>query len=273
MIPGQTGGKGKKLSQAEVANEQTVDVLTTADVVGALEASILTPMLQRFAWYDAQFRKDDLTVKAFGRAGMKANMQQIPPIQMDTRYWFKWLGVEAARNAQQMQQQIATMNVLNGIPPQKMPGRRLDFVPLIERVVENTYGARLAPLIFSSLQDALSMPAEQENPMLAGGFDLPVSPLDDDKKHIEEHQPLLQNDPSGVARVHVMKHVQQLQAKNAQQQQQMMEGMPGKPGGAGPGVAGTPRPGAMPEGPRQMQQPNGAVHPDQMPESMPRKMG
>ncbi len=90
-----------------------------------------------------------------------------------------------------------------------------------------------------------------------------VSPLDDDIEHIREHQKGAQTtgDPAGQFRLHIQEHIKAIQQK---QQQQQPTGMPGVPGGAGPGVAGTPRPGAVPAGPRNGQQPPGAVNQQQM---------
>ena len=43
---------------------------------------------------------------------MQAEMETIEPIQMDRRFEFRWFGVEAARNQQQIQMKMAGMNVL-----------------------------------------------------------------------------------------------------------------------------------------------------------------
>jgi hypothetical protein len=235
---------------------------------------MMTPLIQRFAWYDAQFRDKATTVRQFGRAGLRASMQVVEPMQMDTRDWYCWVGSEAARNAQALQQQVATVNVLNGIPPQKYPGRQLDMVPFIERLVEGVFGPSLGPLIFRSQIDLLSIDPMAENEMLEHGFEVPTSPLDNDIAHLQAHQPLMAlGDPHGTIRVHMQAHMAQLQAK--QQQSMMAEqahGEQGKPGGAGPGVAGTPKPGAVPAGPRAMKGPGGMIHPDKMPLSFPRKM-
>jgi hypothetical protein len=270
MIPGQTGGKQKR-NQAEVANEQQVDLLTTADVVTACEASVLTPLVQRYAWYDMQFRDEAISVKAYGRAGQQAFMEQVEPLQMNTNYWFKWLGVEQARSAQQIQQQIAAVNVLNGLPPDKMNGKKLDLGPFAERLAENAFGPRLAPLILIDITKQQSMDPLEENGMLEHGFDLPVMPGDDDAQHIQIHmQAMQQGDPHGTIRAHLVRHTMQMAMKQ-QAMAQQQGGEPGRPGGAGPGVAGTPKPGGQPAQPK-MRGPAGAVHPDRMPLSMPRKM-
>ena len=78
-------------------------------------------------------------------------------------------------------------------------------------------------------------------------------------------------DTTGFVHQHIMEHLAQMKAKaQAMQGPPPQQGAQGVPGGAGPGVAGTPRPGAQPGLPRP-QQPPGAIHKDQMPLSMPRR--
>jgi len=106
---------------------------------------------------------------------------------------------------------------------------------------------------------------DKENQMLANGFDLPVSPYDDTQEHIQSHEQAAHEtgDPNGTFRRHIMEHIKAVQAQ-IQMQQGQPGGNQGAPGGAGPGIAGTPRPGAMPAPQRNSQQPAGAVHADQM---------
>lgn len=269
----QSSGSSKR-NQSEIAQEAQVDVMSTADAVTVLEEGVLTTLLNWFCELDHQHRDKELTIKQYGQFGIEANMEIIPPIQMDKRYEFRWFGVEQARNQAQMQQQIATMNVIRGIPPQQLPGHQIDLVPIVTQLVENTFGPRLSPLIFKDLRSKLSVPPELENTYLAQGLGLAVHEMDDDPKHLQLHQQLLQvPDPTGVIRLHIMGHMQQMQAKQGAMQQMQMgpPGQPGVPGGAGPGVAGTPRPGAQPLMPRGGQQPPGAVHQDRMPLVMPRR--
>ena len=274
IMPQSSGGKSKR-NQAEIAAEQQIDVLTTADVCTTMELEILTQLVRRFVDYDYQYRKKEVTVHQYGQMGVRANMQKIPPIQSDRRFEFKWYGVEAARNAQMLQMRIAGMNVLNGIPPDKYPGYTMNMVPIIEAFVEETYGVRVAPQIFQDLKSKLSIEAEMENSLLVDGLALPVHALDDDKKHLQEHQKVLKDgDPTGAIREHMMLHTTQMSKKMQMQQAamaQMQRGQPGAPGGAGPGVAGTPRQGAAPGVPRGGQQPAGAVHQDRIPEGAPRR--
>jgi hypothetical protein len=281
-----TGGSlGKKPDQAEIAQEQQIDILTTADAVTVLEEGILTPMLNLFIEMDHQYRDEDITVRAFGELGLRAEMEKIAPVQMDRRYQFRWFGVEQARNAQQIQQQIAGMNVIRGIPPQQLNGYQINLVPIVTQLIENTFGPRLAPLIFVPPEMQLPVPVETENTLLADGFEVPTHQMDDDQQHIQAHMQLLQQlQMSGMGKsnkkiqTHIMRHVQQAQAKQmAALQAQMGGGMPGVPGGAiggqpRPGVAGTPRIGAQPAVPRGGQNPPGAIHQDQLsdPRVMPR---
>ena len=275
IIPQSTGAKSKR-NQAEIANEQQVDILSTADVCTNVEDEILTPLLRWFVELDHQFRDKVLTVRQFGQMGMRAAMQDIPVIQSGRRYEYRWFGVEAARNAQMMQMQIATMNVVKGIPPEQYEGYIFNAVPIISQLIENTFGPRLAPEIFKSIKDQLTVDAEMENEFLAEGLDLPVHMLDDDKEHMQAHiEALKAGDPTGAVRSHLLKHRMQMQKKMMVQQQQIaqMQGQPGGPGGAGPGVAGSPRPGASPGQPRGGQNPPGAVHSDRLqdPAAAPRR--
>jgi hypothetical protein len=276
----------KNLSQAEISNEQQVDILTTADAVTVLEEGILTPLLTQFAELDHQYRDDEILVKQYGEMGVRLQMENIPPLQMDRRYQFRWFGVEAAQNAQQIQQQIAYTNVLRGIPPQQYPGYQLNLIPIITQLTENTFGPRMAPLIFQDMRSQLSLSAEFENEMLMQGIDLAVHPMDDDVQHMQAHLPLLlAGDPSGVIRVHLERHKMSLEQKTASSMQMGgmppptgipqgstmvggLNGEPGIPGGAmngqaQPGVAGTPRIGASPGQPR-MQGPPGMIHQDRL---------
>ncbi len=274
---------GKKLSQADVANEQQVDMSTTADAVTVV-SELLDGVLIRFAEMDHQYRKDSVTVKKFGEMGVRAVMEKIPPLQMDNLYQFRWFGVEAAQNAQQIQQQIAATNVLRGIPPQSYPGYRLNLQPVIAQLVENTFGPRLAPLIFEDLRSQLSLDPMFENELLGESIDLAVNPSDNDMQHMQAHMPLMAaGDPSGVVRVHLERHKMAMEQKTAAAMQagQLGGGAPGEPGipggGVGgqpqPGVAGPPRIGAPPGGPRPNGQgPPGMIHADNMvdPRMMPR---
>lgn len=234
------GGTSNKPTQADVAQEQQVDILTTADSVTVLEEGILTPLLGLFIELDHQYRDEDLTVRQYGELGLRAKMERIPPVQMDKHYQFRWLGVETARNAQQVQQQIAGMNVIRGIPPQQLGGYQVNLVPIITQLVENTFGPRLAPLIFLSPVDQLPVPVDQENALLSEGYEVPTHKMDDDQQHIMAHgQGMMQMQQKGEDKnqkkflAHIWAHTQQMQAK-MQAQLPGPQGAPGIPGGAGP---------------------------------------
>lgn len=256
MIPQQTGVKNKR-NQSEIALEQQVDILMTSDAVTVLENTILTPLIQRFAEYDAQFRDEAVTVRAYGEMGTRLKMEQIEPIQVNNRWSLHWYGVEANRTAQQIQQQVAFLNVLKGIPPQMYDGFKLQMAPVMAQAVENVFGPRLGPQTFQDMRKQMSVPPEQENEMLEHGFEVHVHPGDDDAAHMQAHMALFkEGDPHGVVRLHMQEHQRQMLAKNiaAQQAQQ------GGPGGGG----GGPAPGGQPGTPRGMKGPPGAIHKDQM---------
>lgn len=253
--------KGRKNAQA--IGQQSAEAMATAgDVVKRFERGILDDLMEWFYELDLQFREDELLILEEGVHGRDAIIERIPVQQFTKRYWFKWLGADKAIGAQNVQQLIGWMNVLRGLPPEVLAGRKLDLGPLIEFCNEAICGPTMAQNVLIDQRHMMTIPAELENEMLHNNLPVTPSPEDNDIEHIQEHQQAAQmtGDPTGIYRNHIMQHTQSMQKK---MQQQMPKGQPGIPGA--PGVAGTPRPGAIPAGPRNgAQQPNGAVHPDQM---------
>jgi len=265
MITQGNNPRSKKPTQAEIANEQQIDILTTADVVTTVEDEILSPMLLFMLELDHQYRDKELRVRQYGEVGMKQNMLAIPPTQMNKLYQFRWFGVEAVRSAQMMQQQISGLNVLKGIPPQMYQGYKIDLGPVLAHMVETLFGPRLAPLTFKDAREELGFPPQVENEMLAQDFLVPVHALDNHQEHIKVHQQLLQQsgDPGGKVRVHIMAHMQAMQAQQAQQAMAAAPQSAAQPGGG-------PRQGASVKPPRGGQQPPGAILRDRMPNAPPR---
>lgn len=267
MMPQQTMAPGKKPNQAQIANEQQIDIMTTADVVTTLEGEILSPMLQWFVYLDHQFREQDITIRAFGRLGVQMDMEKIEPVQMDRRFEFRWYGVEAARNAQQMQIQMSGLNAMRSIPQQMYPGYEINLAPAIQQFMENLFGPRLAALIFTDIRQKMTLEAKFENQLLASGFDLPVQPLDDDQEHMKEHAQAMQESPdgdaSGVFRAHMIRHQINMQKKMQAQQMAQQPQPQQQPGGGGP------RPGAQAQKPRS-QGPAGMIPQDRFAMGMPR---
>src|SRR5215472_4120685 len=277
QITGATPSNKKRPTQAEIANEQQVDLLTTADAVTMLEDEIFSPMVTFMLELDRQYRTKPIRIREFGPVGMKQEMAEIPLIQMDKAYSFRWFGVEQARNAQQLQQQVAGLNVLRGVPPQMYPKYKLDLGPILAQMIENLFGPRLAPLTLRVQGDELSTDPNIENQLMAQGFTVPVHMEDDFQKHMQAHQQAMQQtgDPDNRIKVHMMAH---LNAQQQKQQQAMMQAQGGGPGQGGPpgqggqpqGPAGGmrgPRMGAQPMGPR-AQGPPGMIHQDQMVDPM-----
>jgi hypothetical protein len=259
-------GAKKKPSQAEIANEQQVDILTTADAVTVIEEEILSPMLGFMLELDHQYRDKPLLVREYGETGLRANMQEIEPVSMGRAYQFRWYGVEAARNAQHMQQQIAGINVLRGVPPQMYKGYVLDLGPVLAQMIENMFGPRLAPLTFRDMRMEQSVDPQTENQLLGQGMLVPVHAMDDIQKHMQAHMQAMQmtGDPHGVIKVHLAAHMQ-MQQQQQMEHQQAMQPQP-RPGPGG----GQPKPGAQPGQVRNAQQPPGAMHQDQLHTGMPR---
>jgi hypothetical protein len=266
----------KKPNQAEIAQEQQVDILTTSDAVTNLEEGILTPMLQRMLELDHQHRNTALLVRQYGEMGISASMERVEPVQFHRRWELKWFGVEAARVAAQVQQQISAVNVMRGIPPELYEGYKLSLVPVLKQLVENTFGHRLAPHIFIDMRKQLSKDARIENMGLYQGEMITPNEMDNHQQHIAVHQQALQElgDPHRTFEVHMQMH--QIMMQKQAMAQQAKQGQPGAPGGAGqPGLPGQ---GAKPQGPNgQMQSPNGTIPQDQLAAAgspvPPRRMG
>jgi hypothetical protein len=280
MLPQSTSSGKSKPTQAQVSQEQQVDILTVADIVTGLEMDVLTPVLRWFIYLDHQFRDRALTLRQFGMVGKDMNMQVVEPVQMNRRWEVKWFGVEAARSAQQMQLQMAGLNMMRGIPPQQYKGFELNLAPVLQTFMENLFGPRVAGEVFQDIRKKLSLQPDFENTLLSSGFQVPVSPLDNDAEHMQSHIQAFKEmgDTTGAFREHMMFHQMNMQAKNQAQQAaavQQQQGQPGAPGGAGRGMAGTPRMGAQSQAPRGGQGPPGMIHQDQLrdPRMMPRPRG
>ena len=264
MMPQQVTAPGKKPNQAQIANEQQVDILVTADAVTGVEDEILTPLLQWFIALDHQYRDEKITVRAFGPMGVQASMQEIEPVQMDRRFEFRWFGVEQARNAQMLQMQMAGLNMVKGLPPQAYPGYELNMAPAIAQFMENLFGPRLAPQIFSDIRQKLTMQPEFENQLLEAGYPVLVSSMDDDAKHMQAHMQEFQQhgDIHGTLREHMIRHQTQMQQKQMAMMQQQAAALQGSQGQG-------PRQGAVP-GPGRAQGPPGLIHQDRLHSGMPR---
>lgn len=282
MLPQQSGGPGKKRNQAEIAMELQVDLLTTAEESEVQAEGIWTPLVEWFVDLDHQYRDKAMTVRMYGEMGLAAEMESVDPLRNRTGVQFTWVGAEMARNnAAIMQQGTALLNVARGMRQDlKAEGLDLRIGPVLERAFSNVFGPKLARLTLLDQKSQLTIDPDLENELLGEGHDLQVHPLDQDVEHIQKHKEIGRQtmDPHGVIRVHIERHLMSMQIKaEAAMKQQMMQqqGAQGVPGGAGRGVAGSPRQGAQPAGPRLVQQPPGAQHADQMPRAgavgMPRK--
>lgn len=254
---------GRK-NQAQMAALSQAQESNIIDNAKRYEEVQLNPVLEWIFELDRQFRTEDLTIEILGEVGARAKVDVIPVQSFGIRYFFSWCGTAYQQNMQRMQQMIATMNVLRGIPPQQLNGRRLDIGPILENLVEQVFGPEIAPRILIDERNMFHVEPDDENLMMHNGLAAEVHQADDDQRHIQSHlqAAALTGDPAGLFRAHVQAHQKAMQAKQ-QAAMPQQQGQPGIPGGGPPGVAGTPRPGAQPGMPRQ-QGPAGAIHPDQM---------
>ena len=262
MIP--HGNANKKPSQAEVAQAQQVALESTNDEVAVIE-QVLASVLEWCYDLDYQYRTKAITVKKFGQLGLQATMDQVEPFQTRQRYTFRWYGAESAKATQQVQQMISWGNVLKGMPPQVLNGRKVDLGPMLEFITEITCGPRIAPHTLIDQRHQMSMDPKMENQLLENGFPVQTHEMDPDIEHIQMHMAAYELMPTDLIKGHILEHIKQLKEKAAQQQGAQMPPPGGAPGG--------PRPGAQAQPPTGAQNPPGAVSPDQMPTAMPRKPG
>lgn len=270
---------GRK-NNALIGGMQQEQSTSISDHASRYEDEVLNPLLEMLFEFDQQFRTDAITIQQQGEIGVEAKLQSVPVPQWDEKYFFRWTGTEFSLGLQRLQQQIAWMNVLKGIPPQLLNGRTLDVTPILVAGTENLFGPEMAPRILVDQRNQFTVSADIENEMIHNGFDVGTHPADDDQAHLQSHMKAAGTvgDPAGLFRGHMGAHMQQLQQKRQMQMVQsgqMPGGPPGAPGvvggpGGGPGtappqgVAGTPRPGSLPAPGRPVQNPAGAINADQM---------
>jgi len=269
MMMGKTpAGRKNNQMMGQMQQEQSINI---TDHASRCEEEMLNPLVEMLFEFDQQFRTDDVMIESRGEIGAKAAIEVIPVQQWGERYFFRWTGTEFMAGMQQLQQQIAWMNVLKGIPPQQMNGLTLDVTPILQSGTERIFGVEIAPKILVDKRNQYSLDPEVENEIMHNQMPVDVHEADDDPKHLQSHMQAaaMNTDPMGHYKMHMMAHMAQMQRKR-EMAQPSPQGVPGGPGGgpgtpAPPGVAGGPRPGAQPAPPRGAQNPPGAVSADAMP--------
>lgn len=267
------GNAGKRPTQAQISQEQQVALESTADVVSILEHGVLNDLMQWYYDLDYQFREKSIRIKMYGEMGVQELMQEIPPIGVGAHYIFEWYGSEGFRAAQQVQQMIAFANVLRGIPPEQLNGRKIDMAPLLEYAASTVFGPRLAPKIIIDQRHMHTMPPGQENELMALNFPVQVHPTDNDQEHMMAHQQgMLETagqDPYQLFKGHILEHIKSMQNKALQ-----TSGLPPPQGQQqlSPGGVQPPRIGAQPGQTRPVQGPPGQIGQDQLndPNRVPR---
>jgi hypothetical protein len=261
--------QGRKNNQLMGAMQQEQQINIT-DHASRYEEEMLNPLMEMMFEFDQQFRTAEVMIEQRGQIGVKASIEVIPPMEWGARYFFRWTGTEFMVGMQRIQQAIAWMNVLKGIPPQQMNGITLDVTPILTKITDDLFGPELSPSILVDKRNQYSVEPDVEDEILHNGMPVDIHEADDDIKHLQAHMrsASINGDPQALYKNHMMMHMAALQKKREMQMQQQQgpkpQGVPGGPGGAGPGVGGAPRPGALPAPQRPGQNPPGAVHADQM---------
>lgn len=263
MMGAMPSGRKNNAMVGAQQQESSVSVIYHAE---RFEETMLDPLMERLFEYDTQYRDEDMEIITLGGIGVKSIMQTVPPQEWGERYCFQWCGTSFVMGIQQMQQQIATMNVLRGVPPQQLNGRTLDITPILEILVQNVFGVEVGQRVLVDNRNKYSVPVEIEDELMINGIMTDVHEQDDDTQHIQAHQAAAKasGDLAGIIRTHIQAHMQALIQKR-QMAAAPPPGAPGVPGGGlEPGVAGTPRPGAQPMAQRPVQAPPGAIPPQAM---------
>ena len=261
-----------KRNQAQVAQEQQVDLLTTTEAAAVLVEGEFTPFVGWAVDLDYQYRDQGVSAMRYGMLGVKAVMQAVPPQLNRSTFQFKWTGVERARSAQVFQQKIGFINVARGVEPAlQAAGYRLNLAMPIEEAAIELWGPHNGPKVIEDLRSQLSADPEFENQLLSEGHFVPVHALDDDMQHLQSHMADAQKNGDSEGKkehrqYHLLQSAKKQQAAMQQQQQQGMQQQMqgGRPGTQPPRGGDPPRVGAMPQGPQLVKGPAGAVHPDQM---------
>ncbi len=242
--------QGRKNNQLMGAMQQE-QMTNIQDDAERYEETMLSPLVERLAEYDAQWRTASLTIVTMGEIGVRAKMTTVEPQQFGKRYRYQWAGTTIVQGQALQQMRIAGLNVIRGIPPQQLNGRRVDITPILESFVENLYGAELAPKILIDERNLFTVDPETENEMMHNGLPTMVHEADDDKQHLQSHMSAarLTGDLQGRFRAHIAQHVMAMQ-KKMMAQQGPPQGQQGAPGAGPPGMSGTPRVGAQPAGPK-----------------------
>lgn len=266
---------GRKNAQ-QMAAMQIESNIPTMDDAKRYQNMMLEPLMERFLAMDLQYRTEELTILQKGPIGARANLEVIKPQQISQRYWLQWLGVDYQQSLARIQQQIAFINVLRGIPPQFLGGRRIEVIAMLENSANLLFGPEVAMQTIVDERNLYTVDPEVENEMLVNGFHVEVHPADNDPKHIQSHQEaaIKTGDLGLNIRAHLAAHLLQMQKKSQAATPVGSTGpggAPGIPGGTGPGVPGTPvggpRPGATP-GATRTQGPPGRIPQDTMPDPM-----
>jgi hypothetical protein len=170
---------GRKNNQlmGQMQQEQATNITDHAD---RYEEVMLTPLVEMLFEFDQQFRTDEVMIESRGEIGVKAAVETIPSQQWGERIFFRWVGTAFEKNMQRLQQMIAWMNVMKGVPPQMLGGRKLDLTPILEAGTEGIFGPELAPKILIDERNMFTVDPDTENEIMNNGMTVQVHEADED---------------------------------------------------------------------------------------------
>ena len=156
-----TATQGRKTNALIGALERTGNT-TVAGYSRKFELNFLTPLMQMWFELDCQYRDESITAVNLGSTGVLSSLKDISVFDTPDKFIIEWSGLNNASTMQRIQQQIAAVNVLQGIPPQLYAGYRLNLIPLIQNMVDSAFGVTQGAQVFINLEAEM-----QANPQAA----------------------------------------------------------------------------------------------------------
>ena len=236
-----TGGRSRGRALQTAAGMQIVlseALVQVADVIENQEDSVYNPMLRWWHTLTMQCLDRALTLRVEGRRGAGLVQAKVDAAMLVGDYEFRWLGSTHAFNMQVRAQQLLTaVQVFARIPAEVLAQQnaQIDWLYLVRQIWGEGFGMRDADRVIKEIRPTVSVDAKLENELFAveRGYEVEVSPGDNDLEHAKVHDEML-GDPriTPVAQQQLQQHVRahmsafvmkQMLQQQAQQQQALAQ--------------------------------------------------
>jgi len=249
-------GKGRGRAASTATGAQILlseSLLQIRDVVENLEDQVYTPFLRMSHALAMQCMSKAMILKVTGIEGVSFVERRISPEDIAGDFEFRWLGSTTNVNHQvRAQQMVNFLQMVARIPPEVLQaqGIQIDLGFILRAIWEDGFSLRDGDRIIKNTNQVKAIDARIENDLFRAGrgAEVDVSPIDDDRQHIEIHRDLLfDRKLDEQARVdvaaHIQAHVAAAMAKVIMQQQAEQQQMLAAPNGSTPGVPAPANPG------------------------------